>query len=146
MRHQLATAVLAAGPERSRRTVPLLGLCAEALKAHRVRQAAEAADSLHPWPPVALVFTTIVGTPVDPNDFSRTSARWCREAGVPRVRLHDLRHTCVSLLLTLGVNPRVVMEIVGHSALEMTMNVYAHVAVDQQREALNRLDDLLDGE
>ncbi|MGL5857275.1 MAG: tyrosine-type recombinase/integrase [Angustibacter sp.] len=92
-----------------------------------------------------LVFTTVVGTPVDPNNFSRTFARWCRQAGVPKVRLHDLRHTCVSLLLTLGVNPRVVMEIVGHSALEMTMNVYAHVAVGDQRAALNQLDDLLEG-
>lgn len=130
---------------RSRRTVPLPSLCADALRAHRARQKVEAATSLHPWPPIELVFTTIVGTPVDPNNFSRTFARWCREAEVPAVRLHDLRHTCVSLLLTLGVNPRVVMEIVGHSALEMTMNVYAHVAVDEQRAALDRLDGLLDG-
>lgn len=46
------------------------------------------------------------------------------------------------MLLTLGVNPRVVMEIVGHAALEMTMNVYAHVAVDEQRSALDKLDGL----
>ena len=129
---------------RSRRTVPLPGLCEEALRAHRQRQEKEAAESLHPWGLIELVFTTTVGTPVDPNNFSRTFARWCREAGVPAVRLHDLRHTCVSLLLALGVNPRVVMEIVGHSALEMTMNVYGHVAVDQQRAALDKLDGLLD--
>lgn len=91
-----------------------------------------------------LVFTTVVGTPVDPNNFSRTFARWCRDAEVPTVRLHDLRHTCVSMLLTLGVNPRVVMEIVGHVALEMTMDVYAHVAVDEQRSALDKLDGLYD--
>ena len=97
---------------------------------------------LHPWPPVALALTTVVGTPVGPNNFSRTLARWCREAEVSKVRLHDLRHTCVSMLLTLGVNPRVVMEIVGHAALEMTMNVYAHVAVDEQRAALAQLDGL----
>ena len=81
---------------------------------------------------------------MDPNNFSHQFHRWCADAGVPRVRLHALRHTCVSLLLTLGVNPRVVMEIVGHAALEMTMNVYAHVAVDEQRAALDRLDGLLD--
>ena len=63
---------------------------------------------------------------------------------MPAVRLHDLRHTCVSMLLTLGVNPRVVMEIVGHSAQKMSMNVYAHVAVDEQRSALDRLDGSLD--
>ena len=45
--------------------------------------------------------------------------------------------------MALGVNPRVVMEIVGHLVLEMTMNVYGHVAVDQQRAALDKLDGLL---
>ena len=125
-----------------RRTVPMPRLCLEALSRHRDQQAGEAETCLHPWPPVELVFTTTVGTPVDPNNFSRTFARWCREAGVPTVRLHDLRHTCVSMLLTLGVNPRVVMEIVGHAALEMTMNVYAHVAVGEQRLALDKLDGL----
>jgi integrase len=50
-----------------------------------------------------------------------------------------MRHSCVSLLLALGVSPRVVMEIVGHSAIEMTMNVYAHVSLDNQRAALDLL-------
>lgn len=60
------------------------------------------------------------------------------------MRLQALRHTCVSLLLTLDVNSRVVMEIVGHAALAMILNVDAHVAVDEQRAALDRLDVLLD--
>ena len=48
------------------------------------------------------------------------------------------------MLLTLGVNPRLVMEIVGHAAPEMTMNVYGRVALDDQRAALDRLNGLLD--
>ena len=87
---------------------------------------------------------SVVGTPIDPNNFCRTFVRWCRDAKLPAVRLHDLRHTCVSLLLALGANPRVVMEIVGHAALEMTMNVYAHVAVEDQRQALDKLNDTFD--
>ena len=50
----------------------------------------------------------------------------------------------MSLLLLMGAPPRVVMEIVGHSALEMTMNVYAHVDLDSRRDALDRLADLFD--
>jgi integrase len=69
----------------------------------------------------------------------------CEETGIRRVPLHALRHTCVSLLLALGVHPRVVMEIVGHSAMEMTMNVYGHVNLDTQRLALDRLDAELSG-
>ena len=58
--------------------------------------------------------------------------------------LHALRHTFVSLTpRALGVHPRVVMEIVGHSAIEMTMNVYGHVNLDTQRTVLDHLDDQL---
>ena len=59
------------------------------------------------------------------------------------MRLHDLRHTCVSMLLALGEHPRVVMEIAGHSAIEMTMNIYGHVALDSQRRGLRKLDNLI---
>ena len=64
----------------------------------------------------------------------------CVQHGVRKVPLHGLRHTCVSLLLALGVHPRIVMEIVGHSAIEMTMNIYGHVNVETQRKALENLD------
>ncbi|MFD0583119.1 tyrosine-type recombinase/integrase [Dactylosporangium darangshiense] len=55
--------------------------------------------------------------------------RECVAAGLPAIRLHDLRHGCVSVLLALGVPPRTVIAIVGHSTLEMTMNVYGHVTL-----------------
>ena len=57
--------------------------------------------------------------------------------------MHGLRHTCVSLLLALGVHPRVVMEIVGHSAIEMTMTVCGHVNLSTQRAAIDQLDETL---
>ncbi|HEX6335915.1 MAG TPA: tyrosine-type recombinase/integrase [Jiangellaceae bacterium] len=87
---------------------------------------------------------TTIGTPIDPRNFTRLFHEMCAPAGVPAIRLHDLRHTCVSLLLAVGVHPRVVMEIVGQAAVEMTMNVYGHVVLDAQREALTQLNDLLD--
>jgi hypothetical protein len=93
-----------------------------------------------------LVFVTTIGTPIDPRNFTRLFHQMCESPGVPAVRLHDLRHTCVSLLLALGVHPRVVMEIVGHAALEMTMNVYGHVVLDAQREALSELARRPDGD
>ncbi|WP_227486974.1 tyrosine-type recombinase/integrase [Nocardioides malaquae] len=90
----------------------------------------------------ALVFTTPIGTPIDPDNCSKFVQASLKAAGVRKVRMHDFRHGCVSLLLALGVPPRIVMEIAGHSALEMTMNVYAHVSLDDKRGALNRLGDL----
>ncbi len=59
------------------------------------------------------------------------------------MRLHDMRHTCVSLLLDLGVPPHIVREIVGHSDIEVTMTIYAHAALDEKRAALRKLGDAL---
>jgi integrase len=62
------------------------------------------------------------------------------------MRFHDLRHSCATLLLVQGVSPRVVMEILGHSQINVTMNTYSHVLPALQRDAAARLDELLTGE
>lgn len=90
------------------------------------------------------MFTSSVGTPLEPRTLTQTFHALLARHGLRKARLHDLRHTCVSLLLSLGVHPRVVMEIVGHSAIEMTMNVYGHVTLDSQRAALDLLQAQLD--
>lgn len=126
---------------RSMRTLPLLGGLADVLREHWERQQREAADG--GWDVTGFVFTTRRGTPIQPDELSRQFAATCERAGVRRIRLHELRHTCASLLLAQGVPPRVVMEILGHSGLDMTMNVYGHVMLDSQRDALRGLDNLL---
>jgi integrase len=70
------------------------------------------------------VFTTPVGTPIDPRIDYREFKKLLARAGLPSVRPHDLRHTAASLLLAQGVPARVVMEILGHSAIALTMNTY----------------------
>jgi integrase len=66
-----------------------------------------------------------------------------KEASLGQTRFHDLRHTCVTLLLDLGAPPHVAREIVGHSAIEVTMTIYAHVFLDEKRKALSRLGEAL---
>ncbi len=129
----------------SRRTVPLPPMVVAALTAHQARQVEERQAARREWPDNGFVFTTPRGTPIEPRNFTRMFKEVCEAAGVRSVRLHDLRHTCVSLLLALGIHPRVVMEIVGHNTLEMTMNVYGHVSLGTQRQALGELDALLSG-
>ena len=73
--------------------------------------------------------------------FDKTCSR--AAAGLPGVRFHDLRHTCVTLLLDLGVPPHVVREIVGHSAIEVTMTIYAHASLEEKRKALGKLGEAL---
>ena len=110
---------------------------------HRHLQEAHGDGAGRPWAPTGYVFGTHWGTPLEPRNLTRMFGRLCDQHGIRRVPLHGLRHTCVSLLLALGIHPRVVMEIVGHSAIEMTMNVYGHVNLDTQRRALDGLDDVL---
>ena len=65
------------------------------------------------------------------------------DAGLPSIRLHDLRHTAATLLLTQGVSPRVVMETLGHSQISLTMNTYCHVLPELQRDAAEKMNAVL---
>ena len=64
-------------------------------------------------------------------------------AGLPRIRFHDLRHTCATLLLRRGVHPKVVSELLGHSTIQMTLNRYSHVVPDMQQAAMDAMDAML---
>jgi len=130
---------------RSRRTIPLPEPVASSLRTHQSEQERERHELAERWPNLGFVFTTPIGTPIDPDNCSKVVRAAMKKAGVRVVRMHDLRHGCVSVLLGLGVPPRTVMEIAGHSALEMTMNVYGHVTLDDKREALDRLGDVFGG-
>lgn len=78
-----------------------------------------------------------------PRNLNRSFSRLTASAGLRTIRLHDARHGCATLLTAAGVAPRVLMEILGHSQISMTMDVYTHVAQDTQREAISHMDRLL---
>jgi integrase len=130
---------------RSTRTIPLPGLCVRVLREYRDAQDRLRREQGLAWVDTGYVFTTRHGTPIEPRNLTRIFGQLCDTHGLRRIKLHGLRHSCVSLLLALGTHPRVVMEIVGHSGIEMTMNVYGHVNLDVQRDALDRLDEELTG-
>jgi integrase len=85
------------------------------------------------------VFTSPIGSPIDPRNDFREFRKLLARAGLPPVRLHDLRHTAASLLLAKNVPARVVMGILGHSQIALTMNTYSHVAPEVSREAADRM-------
>ncbi|WP_028802733.1 tyrosine-type recombinase/integrase [Streptomyces sp. 142MFCol3.1] len=128
---------------RRRRVVPLPALCIAPLRWHRMRQSVARAKAGEQWHESGYVFTTGTGRQVEPRNVYRSFTRIADSAGIRVVRLHDARHGTATLLTAAGVAPRVVMEILGHSQISITMDVYTHVVQDTQREAMSHMDRLL---
>ena len=126
--------------DRSRRTIVLPVLAAESLRGWFAQQQHQRRAAGRTWNDDGFVFTTSTGRPVDARNVERSFRRLLRKAKLPRMRFHDLRHSCASLLLTQGVAPRVVMETLGHSRISVTMDTYTHVMPALQREAADAID------
>jgi integrase len=126
--------------EASDGTVPLPKITRRVLVEHRDRQDKERIDAGEIWHDRGLVFPTSVGTPIEPRSLNRHFDGVRTRAGLPCVRLHDFRHTVVSLLLALGTPPHVVQAIARHADLDITLSIYAHTNLDAMREALDKID------
>jgi integrase len=129
--------------DRSRRTIRLPKIAVAALKAHRVRQLEERLLAGTRWRETEMIFTSTIGTLLEPRNINRQFEGLVEKAGLPHIRFHDLRHTCATLLLVQGVPPRVVMDLLGHSKIGVTMDTYSHVLPELQSEAADRMDELL---
>jgi integrase len=122
------------------RSVGLTTQAVQALHDHRMRQAEEKLKHDGRWQDHNLVFTTLVGTPLNRhNVFSRSFKPLLRDAGLPNIPFHGLRHSFATLMLAGGEHPKVVQEMMGHSGIRVTMDFYSHVLPDMQREAVDRL-------
>jgi integrase len=127
--------------KQSRRRVGLTDAALVALRRHRVRQAEERLKMGAVWPESDLVFTDEVGGPIDATKLLRNSfAPLLRAAGLPAMRFHDLRHTAATLLLGRGIHPKIVSEMLGHTQIGITLDLYSHVTPTMQREATAAMD------
>ncbi|MFD5108793.1 tyrosine-type recombinase/integrase [Streptomyces cinereoruber] len=128
---------------RRKQTLPLPAICVAPLRWQRLKQAAARERAGEKWTETGYVFSTRTGQPIEPRNLYRSFTRVAKNADLRVVRLHDARHGTATLLTAAGVPPRVVMEILGHSQIAVTMNVYTHVVQDTQREAVSHIDRLL---
>jgi integrase len=125
---------------RSRRTVMLPAIARDALDRRRTRQDADQQAAGTAWQDRAgMVFTDAIGRPLRPPDVSDEWRRTRRRHGLT-VRLHDLRHTFASLLLSAGAPLKVVSDALGHSTIAITADTYAHVTPELRREAADAMD------
>jgi integrase len=97
------------------------------------------------WNDWGLVFPSSFGKPVGDDMVRKVFARICVAAEVPVIRIHDLRHTCATLMLLAGVNVKVVSERLGHASVVITMQTYAHVLPGMQEDAAITLERVLRG-
>lgn len=134
--------------ERSRRTIPLPDFVLQSLKQQRVRWLEARMKAGPDWQGDRwdLVFFTATGGPLSARNVVRDFKAVLVAAGLPDVRLYDLRHTTPTLLQSLGVDARTIMEILGHSQISVTLNTYTHVDPSMTRAAMASLDDALAGE
>jgi integrase len=115
------------------------------LARHRVQQQTERLALVAPGPDSTWCSPPPPGTALEPRNVTREWDRLRDQAGLPHLRLHDLQHSCATILTALGVYPHVVMEMLRHSQISVTMNTYAHVAPLLQRDTADALETALFG-
>lgn len=86
-----------------------------------------------------LVFTIGEGHPLQPTNVTRRFQKLTKEAGLPVIRLHDLRHTHATIALGLGIHPKIVSERLGHATIALTLDIYSHAIPHLQTEAADKL-------
>lgn len=140
-RTQAGLVVLEPKTERSRRQVRLTRAAVDALQQQRRRQLEERLRLGPAWQDDNLVFTDTAGGPIEATAFLRNEF-WplLRRASLPRIRFHDLRHTAATLLLGQGVHPKIVSEMLGHSQVGITLDLYSHVTPTMQQAAVDAMD------
>ena len=126
------------------RNVRLTRKAMAALREHRKRQLEERMQKAGLWREQGLVFPSAVGTPLWGGNLNRAFKTLLKRAGLPHsFRFHDLRHTCATLLLRQGVNPKFVQELLGHRDVSLTLNTYSHVLPDMGGVAASAMDEAL---
>jgi integrase len=126
-----------------RRSVTLTDDAIRELKSHRRRQAQERLLLGEAYQDSGMVFCKEDGSPLDPREFTKRFQRYLTNAGLPKVRLHDLRHTHATLLLQRGIPAKLVQERLGHSSITMTLDLYSHVTPEMAKLAAESMNGLL---
>jgi site-specific recombinase XerD len=118
-----------------------------ALTHHKERQAEERLSLGNAHHDGGLVFCLADGTPVDPRNFARSFKQILKRAGLPQMRVHDMRHTFATLMLELGESPKTVQTMLGHSRVAITLDSYSHVSLEElERRAAAKLNAALLGD
>ena len=129
----------------SRRSLSIDPATVTALRAHKARQQRERLAAGPAWNDSGLTFTAADGTLLDPRHVSDTFTRLSRAAGLPIIRLHDLRHSYASIALAAGAHVKVVSARLGHSTVGVTLDTYSHLIEGVGESEADRVANLILG-
>ena len=129
--------------EQASRTLHLPRVCVSALLRQQERQSRARQWAGSKWRETDFIFTTGIGTPLNPEQLTRDFKEALKDAGLPDMRLHDLRHSCASLLFAQGVHPKLVQATLGHSTYQLTMDTYSHIIPQLRNEVADSMDLIL---
>jgi integrase len=131
---------------KGRRSLALDPATVAALREHRARQLEQRLAVGPRWQDSGLGFTCPDGQPVHPERFTRWFEQHTRTAGLPKIRLHDVRHSYATAALAAGVPAKVVSERLGHATIAITMDTYSHVLPGLDAEAAGTVARLILGD
>ena len=130
--------------KKSRRSIRLTPQAVDALRAHLERQLRDMEILGDHYQDQGLIFTTDTGAPIIPSNLrQRSFTPLLKRAGLPHMRFHDLRHTCATLLLSRGVHPKFVQELLGHATIAITLDTYSHVMPSMGDATAKAMEDAL---
>ncbi len=125
-----------------KRVITLAQFAINALKAQKVKQLEQRLQAGGSWMNKDLVFCSAIGDYYVVTSLTHQFKILLKKAELPPMRVHDLRHSAATLLLKMGVPAKVVQEILGHSSIVITMDVYSHILPGMQQSAMDQLDGL----
>jgi len=127
---------------RSKRAIVLPEFIRTYLERQRDDQARRRVELGARWHDLDLVVDAGDGSPLHPSKISSRWGKFLRQAGLPHMRFHDLRHAHATLMLRKGVHPKIVSERLGHASIGITLDTYSHVLPSMQQEAADAFDEL----
>jgi len=131
---------------RGKRKILLPSFVVEMLKRHKVSQLEQKLKVGEAWYGLDLVVCGLEGNYLNPRYLLKLFDKLLKEASLPHMHFHDLRHSVVTLLLSMGVDPRSIQEFVGHEDITTTLGIYSHMLPSMQQGIVDKLDDLFGGD
>lgn len=131
--------------DKSRRLIHLSPTLVQALEQAKWRQESRQRKLKAEWHDYKLVFPTAFGKPLDPSNVWRQLQQTLDRIGLPRMRVHELRHTAATYLLSVGTHPKVVQDLLGHSSITLTLNTYSDVVPALNRQIAEQMEALVSG-